>query len=136
MRRPRWPAAMLLLMASALRAGEAWRAPAEERARTSPVPPSEAALAKGHALYQRHCQSCHGGTGKGDGKAAGASPRPPGDLTDQRDTSEGEIFWKVSRGLKEGGEVVMPRFDGEITNADDRWKLVLYVRTLGSPKSP
>ena len=118
------------LAALTLRADEPWKAPPAERERTNPVPPAEAAVRKGQALYQRHCQSCHGATGKGDGKAARFSKRPVGDLSRPDDTTDGEIFWKISQGLKDGDEIAMPRFADEIPNDQDRWKLVLFVRTL------
>jgi mono/diheme cytochrome c family protein len=131
--RPAAGAGLLALAGGLLPAAQVWKAPPAERARANPVPSSEAALLKGRALYQRHCQSCHGRAGKGDGKGARFSSRPVGDLSRQDGTTEGEIFWKLSRGLREDGEIVMPRFADEIPNQEDRWKLVLYVRSLRAP---
>jgi mono/diheme cytochrome c family protein len=49
-------------------------------------PPAEAPPRHLHAdlgaeLFARHCASCHGATGVGDGPAARALTRPPADLT-------------------------------------------------------
>lgn len=116
-----------------------WVAPKEERERPNPVPNSDEAQKRGRLMYQRHCAMCHGDKGKGDGPAARLhaerSKRAPQDLTDARvqaGMSDGEIFWKVSVGLKENGQIIMPTFAEEIPRDEDRWKLVHYVRALGA----
>jgi mono/diheme cytochrome c family protein len=113
-----------------------WKAPAAERARANPVPVSPMALAKGRTLYLKHCESCHGASGKGDGKAARYAARKPHDLTDvalQGRFTDGEAFWKISTGRREEGDVIMPAFAANIPLEDDRWRLVHYVRTLATP---
>lgn len=37
-------------------------------------------IARGAALYQTHCASCHGAQGRGDGPAATSLSPPPADL--------------------------------------------------------
>lgn len=44
-------------------------------------PPARADDGAGKQLYLRHCASCHGAGGEGDGPAAGAFKAPPTDLT-------------------------------------------------------
>lgn len=129
-------AALVLGAAALARAHDEWRAPAAEGARVNPVPASPMALARGRTLYQKHCESCHGPTGKGDGRAADEE-RPPHDLTDasvQAKMTDGEAFWKVSTGRRENGDVIMPAFTTKIPLDDDRWKLVIFVRSLAPPK--
>jgi mono/diheme cytochrome c family protein len=134
------PAARLGLALSLAAAGLAtghddWKAPAEERARGNPVPVSPMALAKGRTLYQKHCESCHGASGKGDGKAARYAARKPHDLTDvalQKELTDGEAFWKISTGRREDGDVIMPAFATKVPLDDDRWRLVHFVRTLAT----
>jgi mono/diheme cytochrome c family protein len=46
----------------------------------SAQPPS-AQAPSGAALFERHCASCHGAEGRGDGPLASALSRPPADLT-------------------------------------------------------
>jgi mono/diheme cytochrome c family protein len=130
--------ALVLVFALALapRAGaEGWEAPDSERERKNPVAPSRDALKKGRALYQKHCASCHGAKGKGDGPAAGFRSGTPIDLTVPGlwDMPDGEMFWKISTGLKEDTEVLMPAFTREMPNEADRWRVVLFVRTLHQP---
>jgi mono/diheme cytochrome c family protein len=131
-------AALALALTPLSRASADWTAPPEARARTNPVASSPEALAKGRALYQRHCTKCHGPRGRGDGPAARFGPEPASDLTAPKTLlTDGEVFWKISTGRKEGPEIVMPGFSKDIASEEDRWKVVLYMRTLESaPTKP
>ena len=120
-------------------ADQEWVAPPEERARTNPVPASPEALQKGRFLYRKNCQRCHGEKGKGDGPSGRLGIEPPEDLTNpakQAKLTDGEIFWKISTGLKDGADVIMPAYKREIPADDDRWKVILFVRTLAGSPSP
>ncbi|HEY8149919.1 MAG TPA: cytochrome c [Vicinamibacteria bacterium] len=110
-----------------------WMAPDEEKARINPVEASPAALLKGQALYQKHCASCHGDKGKGDGPAESYETEPATDLTDralQERLTDGEILWKITKGRREGTEVIMPGIAQRVPAEEDRWKLVRFMRTL------
>ncbi len=107
---------------------EDWKAPEAERARANPVAPLPAVLQKGRALYQKHCLSCHGEKGKGDGAAAPFNPEKPSDLTEperQQALTDGEILWKIGH-----GRGPMPSWRHLPEN--DRWALVRYIRSLAS----
>lgn len=113
-----------------------WEAPAAERARVNPVASSPAALLKAQALYQKHCASCHGDKGDGDGPAEEFNTEPATDLTDpavQARLTDGEILWKMTKGRRSGADVVMPGIANRVPSEEDRWKLVLYVRSLAKP---
>jgi mono/diheme cytochrome c family protein len=113
-----------------------WDAPEAEKARVNPVPSSPAALLKAQALYQKHCASCHGDKGKGDGPAERYTPEPATDLTDpavQARLTDGEILWKMTKGRRAGADVIMPGIANRVPSEDDRWKLVLFVRSLAAP---
>lgn len=128
-------AASLAAAAAAALADE-WTAPAAERERTNPIPDSPEAQQKGRALYQRHCQSCHGDRGAGDGPAARTSKEAVPDLREaarQQRLTDGEMLWKITTGRREGSDVVMPSMARTISREEDRWKLVLFVRTLAGP---
>ncbi len=129
---------LTLLTSPAIAQDAPWTAPREARARANPVPASSEARSRGRFLYQRHCTMCHGDKGKGDGPAARLhaerAKRAPKDLTDakvQASMSDGEIFWKISTGLKEGGQVIMPSYGEEIAKEEDRWSVVHFVRLFG-----
>jgi hypothetical protein len=57
-------------------------------------------------------------------------PKDLGEESRQDRLSDGEIFWKLSQGHRQGADVVMPSFAERIPSSEDRWKLVLFVRTL------
>jgi len=131
---------LLVAPARSQDAADKWIAPAEEAARPNPVPASPEALKRGRSVYQQHCATCHGDKGKGDGPYARMHARrskPPRDLTvpeTQSRLSDGEIFWKISHGLRQVDRIIMPSFETDIRSVDDRWKVVLYVRALGMGK--
>jgi mono/diheme cytochrome c family protein len=115
-----------------------WTAPEAEKARANPVEPSPAVLLKGQALYQKHCASCHGDKGKGDGPAESLNTEPATDLTDralQERLTDGEILWKITTGLRSGTDVIMPGIARRVPLEEDRWKVVRFTRTLAN-KTP
>ena len=88
-----------------------WVAPQADQAKVNPVSPSKDAVKRGRALFLKHCATCHGPGGKGDGPAAAFGMVTPRDLTSptvQARLTDGEIFWKLSKGRKVGSDVVMP----------------------------
>ena len=105
-----------------------WKVPAKEKAKANPIKPDEKSLAAGKDLFEKKCQSCHGETGKGDGKMASMLKEPPGDLTQLGDQTDGELFYKISTGKEP-----MPGL-GKVLSADDRWHVVNYVRALTKKK--
>lgn len=86
-------------------------------------------IEKGKELYTDRCLSCHGPSGKGDGPAAASLEHRPPDLTRVlTGQSDGALFWKISIG---GG--AMPSYEKTLTE-EERWQLILYLRTLEEPK--
>jgi mono/diheme cytochrome c family protein len=61
------------------------------------------------AMYTRHCASCHGLAGKGDGPVAGALSPPPTDLT-KADLSLPELMKVIDgrRTVRAHGTAAMP----------------------------
>ena len=112
--------------------------PATESGRPNPVPSSVEALQVGRRLWTTHCETCHGAKGRGDGPNArlhearrGYAPR---DLTDpqvQENLTDGDIQWRIAKGILEDDVIIMPAFEGKIPVATQRWALVLFVRELG-----
>jgi len=117
-------------------------APDEVRDRANPVGPGPEPVRAGRLLWEQHCLTCHGEEGRGDGPNARLHEArkhvAPRDLTDprfQENVTDGEIFWRISKGLVEEGEVLMPSYEKKIPSEAQRWMLVHYVRTLeaGAP---
>lgn len=136
----RTPALALLLalgwVAAPATSDENWTAPDTEKARANPIAPNDKDVTRGRSLYRQHCELCHGREGRGDGPSArlhARNARPPQDLTRpeiQANMTDGEIFWKIGAGFRENRKIVMPAFVDEIPSVEDRWRVVLYVRSL------
>lgn len=128
--------ALCMLSAPVAVTDDDWVAPEAEKARANPVAPSEKDMGRGRSLYRQHCELCHGKEGRGDGPSArlhARKARPPQDLTRpeiQANMTDGEIFWKIGAGFRENRKIVMPAFADEIPSAEDRWRVVLFVRSL------
>jgi mono/diheme cytochrome c family protein len=101
----------------------------------NPVSANAASIAAGRKLFEAQCASCHGTTGKGDGKGGALLKPPPADLTDaawKHGNSDGEIFALIRDGAKQTG---MRAYGGRIA-PQDIWNLVNYLRTLGPKPKP
>jgi mono/diheme cytochrome c family protein len=123
-------------LATSASALEKWTAPEAEKARPNPLTANEREMSRGRSLYRQHCELCHGKEGRGDGPSAklhALNARPPQDLTRpeiQANMTDGEIFWKVGAGFRENRKIVMPSFADEIPGDEDRWRVVIFVRSL------
>jgi mono/diheme cytochrome c family protein len=116
-----------------------WVAPQAEQAKANPVSPSKDALKRGRALFLKNCATCHGQGGRGDGPAAAFGMVTPRDLTSptvQARLTDGEIFWKLSKGRRVGSDVLMPPGEEKMSSEEDRWKVVLFVRSLLPTQNP
>lgn len=97
------------------------------KALENPVSYTPASIARGKLLYQTHaCANCHGA----DGRALIEVVANATDLTDpslwKNGTSEGLVF----RSIRDGAGFAMPPFKSEVTEQDDLWHLVNFVRSL------
>jgi hypothetical protein len=115
--------------------------PDAARERRNPLVRSDLALRNAQALWQKHCETCHGATGRGDGPNArlheqrkGHAPRNLTNPKVQANLTDGDIFWRITKGIiEEGNNVIMPRYEDKIPSENDRWQLVLFVRELAQP---
>ena len=103
-----------------------WDAPAAAASKANPQKGPES-ISNGKALFAKHCQSCHGKAGLGDGTKASELKTEPGDFSKAafQGQSDGAIFYKVSEGRDD-----MPSFKKKMTEASDIWDVVNFVRTL------
>ncbi len=107
--------------------GEPWKIPAEYKNKANPHK-GDASLDKlARAAYGKHCRSCHGTKGKGDGPMAKNLKTHPGDFgsAEFQKHTDGEIYYMSIIGRDE-----MPNFEKEITDPEERWALVNFIRTL------
>jgi mono/diheme cytochrome c family protein len=110
-----------------------WVVPEEVKKMKNPIAPSETTLKAARGIYMDECAQCHGERGKGDGPEAAMHSPAPSDITDVRHmnaVTDGEIFYQISEGRKP-----MPSFKKRLTE-DQRWGLVLFVRTFSTPVAP
>ena len=132
---PIFLAAGLLGLAIATLAADStdqWNAPPRAARKKNPIASDEKSIAAGKDLYITFCLPCHGPTGKGDGPAAKALEKSPGNLSNSKmwDQTDGALFWKLTEGRSP-----MPSFDKTLTE-EQRWQVVNYIRTLAPrPKS-
>ncbi|MBI2318797.1 MAG: CopD family protein [Betaproteobacteria bacterium] len=101
---------------------------------TNPVPPTQASVERGRAIYLDQCALCHGDTGRGDGPAAaGLSPRPA-DLRVHLAAghTDAQLFDWVSDGYPGSA---MSAFRDSLTEAD-RWNTLNYIRSAYGPGVP
>jgi len=128
-----WLVSLTLVAALWGAAEEPWVAPARNAKKVNPVAIDDKSLAAGKTLYIKHCLSCHGATGAGDGPAAKELTKNPGDLSKpvMWDQSDGALFWKLTTGKKP-----MPTFE-TLTTETERWEIINYMRTLApKPATP
>ncbi|MDD3723793.1 MAG: cytochrome c [Lutibacter sp.] len=105
---------------------EEWKVPAKYQTMKNPVAPkTDAAIGK--SLYTKHCKSCHGSEGYGDGTKAKEMKGDLGDFSSKefQNQSDGALFYKTTTGRND-----MPGFDKKISSDEDRWLIVNYMRTL------
>ncbi len=84
-------------------------------------------MAVGKSLFSKYCQSCHGKEGLGDGPKAKELKGDMGDFSSPQFQSQtdGALFYKMTTGRDD-----MTGFEKKIPDAEDRWLIVNYIRTL------
>jgi mono/diheme cytochrome c family protein len=110
-----------------------WTVPEQAKQRKNPLQTSAATIESIRPLYLDKCATCHGNTGKGDGHNASLYDPPPTNFTEAKHmtaVTDGELFYKLSEGRKP-----MPSFKKRFTE-DQRWQLVLLIRSFAEPKTP
>src|SRR5579884_1789438 len=123
---PRWEASLARRVRNA-------SIPGAEREKRNPLPPDAKPLSDGRDAFLSHCATCHGIDGSGKTPVgANLYPRVP-DLhsVTTQNLSDGEIHYIIENGVQLTG---MPAWS-KSGSQDDIWKLVLFVRSLGSPGS-
>jgi mono/diheme cytochrome c family protein len=118
--------ASLALMAFSEDFQDEWVVPEEYVNMKNPTDPSQD-LNIGKVLYRKHCQSCHGQEGYGDGTKAAGLEGDLGDFSSEEfhSQTDGEIFYKSYIGRRD-----MPNYEKKIPDEEDMWLIVNYMRTM------
>ena len=107
---------------------EPWEIPSKYEKMENPYAGDASMERVGKMLWAKHCKSCHGNMGLGDGPKAKALETFAGDFSAKefQEQSDGVIYYKSFIGRGE-----MPNFESKIPEDEDRWALVNYMRTFG-----
>jgi mono/diheme cytochrome c family protein len=91
----------------------------------NPFKASAENLARGETVYRNYCMVCHGVSGGGDGPLIPKYPNPPAFSTEKsRALADGNMFHVITLGRNN-----MPSHAAQV-QAEDRWKVILYIRKL------
>ena len=109
-------------------AGGEWKVPDTDKNVKNAVKSDKVSIDAGAVLYAKHCKSCHGKTGEGDGPKATELKGELSDFTQSKFQSQtdGALFYKINKGRDE-----MPSFAKKISEEDDVWSIINYMRTFG-----
>lgn len=104
-----------------------WEVPAKYKNMKNPTDKNDKEnLSIGKSLYMKHCKSCHGKTGLGDGSKSDELDTDPGDFsTDLTAQKDGALFYKIKEGRDD-----MPSFKKKIRDDEDIWLIVNFIRTF------
>ena len=117
----------LFLLSFTFYQNKPWPVPDKYVKMTNPVKSDAESLKEGKGLWTKHCQSCHGKLGKGDGTKAAQLETEIKDFStaEIQNQTDGELFYKTYEGRDE-----MPSFKKKIAEEEDVWMVVNYIRTL------
>jgi mono/diheme cytochrome c family protein len=104
-----------------------WVVPQDYKTMENPYSGDKESVSYGKSLYMRHCKSCHGKEGLGDGPKASEQEGDLGDFSSEefQAQTDGEILYKMEEGRDD-----MPSFKKKIPDSEDQWAVVNFVRTL------
>jgi mono/diheme cytochrome c family protein len=107
--------------------GEPWEIPAEYESMENPVEATADNIAFGKTLYTKHCKSCHGSTGVGDGPKSRMLDTEMPDISSDayKAQKDGVKYYQSIIGRDE-----MPNYEKKIPEVEDRWAIINYMETL------
>ena len=105
---------------------EEWVVPEKYENMKNPTDPA-VDIAIGKSLYNKHCKSCHGAEGYGDGTKADEVQGDLGDFSSAefQSQTDGALFYKTTFGFED-----MPEYTKKMPDDEDRWLIVNYMRKL------
>jgi len=118
---------MISMALNELQQKKPWEVPAKYQKMENPYAKATDDENIGRILYSKHCKSCHGTKGKGDGNKAESIDTPVPDLTEAsfKKQTDGALYYKTFTGRDD-----MPGFDKKISSEEDQWLLINYIKSL------
>jgi mono/diheme cytochrome c family protein len=113
-------------IAMAQKAGGPWTVPAKYKSMKSTVKAGDPSInTVGKDLFAKHCKSCHGTKGLGDGPKSASLKTLVPSFADKKfkAQADGDIYYQSFVGRDE-----MPNFEKKIIDEADRWALVNYIK--------
>lgn len=113
---------------NAQKEGGPWVIPAKYKDMKSSIKSADpSVMTVGKELYNKHCKSCHGTKGLGDGPKSATLETiiPPFKDKAFQAQSDGAIYYQSFIGRNE-----MPNFEKKILDEGDRWAVVNYIKSL------
>jgi len=104
-----------------------WVVPEEYKTMENPYLGDKESVSYGKSLYMKHCKSCHGKEGLGDGPKAEEQEGDLGDFSSEefQTQTDGELLYKLIEGRDD-----MPSFKKKVPDSEDQWSIVNFIRTL------
>jgi mono/diheme cytochrome c family protein len=104
-----------------------WIVPTNFKKMKNPTYATNENLVIGKALYTKHCKSCHGISGAGDGPNAAEFDSNIGDFTSKefQAQTDGTIYYKSYVGQHD-----MPNYEKKIPGTNNMWLIVNHLKTL------
>jgi mono/diheme cytochrome c family protein len=117
----------LIITASSYQTRKPWNIPANYKKMKNPVKSDANSIKVGKMLWDKHCKSCHGAAGKGDGVKAKTLKTNPGDFTTTvvQSQLDGELYYESFVGRDE-----MTNFEKKIPAESDRWHIINFIRSM------
>lgn len=110
----------------AQKAGGPWVIPAKYKSMKSTIKATDpSVMSVGKELFNKHCKSCHGSKGLGDGPKSATLKTIVPVFSEKafQAQSDGEIYYQSFVGRDE-----MPNFEKKILDEGDRWAVVNFIR--------
>ncbi len=106
--------------------GAPWKVPEKYKKMKNPSKNDKSLLRVGKMLYAKHCKSCHGSRGLGDGPKAKQQKTFPGNFSTKafKAQSDGVIYYQSIIGRDD-----MPNFEKKIPDKEDQWAVINYILT-------
>ncbi|MGF7138477.1 c-type cytochrome [Roseimarinus sediminis] len=107
--------------------GAAWDIPEKYQKMENPYADDKSLVNIGKGLYMKHCRSCHGNAGLGDGPKARNLDVFPGDFSSAefQKQNDGTLYYQTIIGRDQ-----MPNYESKIPDEEDRWAVIMYLRSL------
>jgi len=92
----------------------------------NPIAASQVAIAAGKTAYGFYCVHCHGPGGEGRGTVGQSFAPLPTNLKSRyvQQQSDGSLFYRIGRGYRRHPPLAYT------VSIEDRWALILYMRSL------